>query len=198
MKTCKICERSLPETDFYKRNENKDGLDDYCKPCRLEMNREVRRKKGAPTMPRSTADGMAYLMSKGIPVVPGGKVGFANEDIAAFGDIVIEVKGSFGRQKDNKHFMWGWTKAQKAKEKRGYVMLIAYRDPEEPRYFIIPANHPIFTETGQKLCVSFDTHHWSNGKRWDLVLAEYENAHRQIFEELRNRLIKADTSGIFV
>jgi hypothetical protein len=33
MKTCSICEKSLPADSFYSKKNSRDGLHPYCKPC---------------------------------------------------------------------------------------------------------------------------------------------------------------------
>lgn len=40
MRTCKDCEETKPATEFYRSKGYKDGIDGYCKPCRLKKNRE--------------------------------------------------------------------------------------------------------------------------------------------------------------
>ena len=40
MKTCKRCERELPNKSFYKNKNSKDGLYFRCKECHLAVNRD--------------------------------------------------------------------------------------------------------------------------------------------------------------
>ena len=44
-KKCPKCGRELPTTEFYTNCHNKDGLQDKCKDCQREWNREYQRKK---------------------------------------------------------------------------------------------------------------------------------------------------------
>jgi len=44
-KVCPKCGRELPTTEFYGNKHNKDGLQDKCKDCQREWNRESYRKK---------------------------------------------------------------------------------------------------------------------------------------------------------
>lgn len=45
MKTCSRCKKEKPYSEFYTRNIEKDGLDYYCKDCRLENTAISRRKR---------------------------------------------------------------------------------------------------------------------------------------------------------
>lgn len=44
-KKCPKCGRVLPVTEFYTNCHNKDGLQDKCKECQREWNREYQRRK---------------------------------------------------------------------------------------------------------------------------------------------------------
>ena len=44
-KKCPKCGRELPTTEFYTNCHNKDGLQDKCKDCQREWNREYQRRK---------------------------------------------------------------------------------------------------------------------------------------------------------
>lgn len=44
-KKCPKCGRELPTTEFYTNCRNKDGLQDKCKKCQSEWNREYQRRK---------------------------------------------------------------------------------------------------------------------------------------------------------
>lgn len=44
-KKCPKCGRVLPTTEFYGNKNNKDGLQDKCKDCQREWNREYQRRK---------------------------------------------------------------------------------------------------------------------------------------------------------
>ena len=44
-KKCPKCGRELPTTEFYNNCHNKDGLQDKCKDCQREWNREYQRRK---------------------------------------------------------------------------------------------------------------------------------------------------------
>ena len=44
-KKCPKCGRKLPTTEFYTNCRNKDGLQDKCKECQSEWNREYHRRK---------------------------------------------------------------------------------------------------------------------------------------------------------
>lgn len=44
-KVCPKCGRELPTTEFYGNKHNKDGLQDKCKDCQREWNREYARRK---------------------------------------------------------------------------------------------------------------------------------------------------------
>lgn len=44
-KVCPKCGRELPTTEFYGNKHNKDGLQDKCKDCQREWNREYHRRK---------------------------------------------------------------------------------------------------------------------------------------------------------
>ena len=45
IKKCPKCGRELPTTEFYTNCHNKDGLQDKCKDCQREWNREYKRRK---------------------------------------------------------------------------------------------------------------------------------------------------------
>lgn len=49
-KVCPKCGRELPTTEFYGNRRNKDGLQDKCKDCQREWNREYVRRKKAERM----------------------------------------------------------------------------------------------------------------------------------------------------
>lgn len=44
-KKCPKCGRELPTTEFYTNIRNKDGLQDKCKDCQREWNREYNKRK---------------------------------------------------------------------------------------------------------------------------------------------------------
>lgn len=44
-KRCPKCGRELPVTEFYSNKHNKDGLQDKCKECQAEWNREYQKRK---------------------------------------------------------------------------------------------------------------------------------------------------------
>jgi len=44
-KVCPKCGRELPTTEFYGKKHNKDGLQDKCKDCQRDWNREYQRRK---------------------------------------------------------------------------------------------------------------------------------------------------------
>lgn len=44
-KKCHKCGRELPTTEFYTNCHSKDGLQDKCKDCQREWNREYQRRK---------------------------------------------------------------------------------------------------------------------------------------------------------
>lgn len=44
-KKCPKCGRELPTTEFYTNCRNKDGLQDKCKKCQSDWNREYHRRK---------------------------------------------------------------------------------------------------------------------------------------------------------
>ena len=44
-KKCPKCGRELPTTEYYANCHNKDGLQDKCKDCQREWNREYHRRK---------------------------------------------------------------------------------------------------------------------------------------------------------
>lgn len=44
-KKCPKCGRELPTTEFYTNIRNKDGLQDKCKDCQSEWNREYHKRK---------------------------------------------------------------------------------------------------------------------------------------------------------
>ena len=44
-KKCSKCGRVLPTTEFYSNKHNKDGLQDKCKDCQRDWNREYQRRK---------------------------------------------------------------------------------------------------------------------------------------------------------
>lgn len=44
-KVCPKCGRELPTSEFYGNKHNKDGLQDKCKDCQREWNREYLRRK---------------------------------------------------------------------------------------------------------------------------------------------------------
>ena len=44
-KKCPKCGRELPTTEFYTNIRNKDGLQDKCKDCQREWNREYHKRK---------------------------------------------------------------------------------------------------------------------------------------------------------
>ena len=45
MKTCKKCDISKPEEDFYKQKSCKDGLQNCCKACTNKLNNENNKAK---------------------------------------------------------------------------------------------------------------------------------------------------------
>lgn len=49
-KVCPKCGRELPTTEFYGNRHNKDGLQDKCKDCQREWNREYLKRKKAERM----------------------------------------------------------------------------------------------------------------------------------------------------
>lgn len=50
-KTCSLCGRLLPLSDFYKNANTKDGHDPYCKECRKKRNAINNKKKKCVTLP---------------------------------------------------------------------------------------------------------------------------------------------------
>lgn len=51
MKTCRDCALAKPHPAFYAHSCNPDGLDSYCKPCRLERQRQSRVRRGITLKP---------------------------------------------------------------------------------------------------------------------------------------------------
>lgn len=49
-KVCPKCGRELPATEFYGNRHSKDGLQDKCKDCQREWNREYVKRKKAERM----------------------------------------------------------------------------------------------------------------------------------------------------
>lgn len=49
-KVCPKCGRELPTTEFYGNKHNKDGLQDKCKDCQRDWNREYNRRKKVERM----------------------------------------------------------------------------------------------------------------------------------------------------
>lgn len=45
MKKCTRCGRELPVTEFYKKSNAADGLQDWCKECFKEANKQQRKRK---------------------------------------------------------------------------------------------------------------------------------------------------------
>ena len=39
-KKCSICQELKPRSEFYKDSNRKDGIDGYCKPCKLNKNKK--------------------------------------------------------------------------------------------------------------------------------------------------------------
>lgn len=50
-KTCHCCKRVLPESSFSRNAASKDGLQYYCKACKLESYKKIRAKKIAAITP---------------------------------------------------------------------------------------------------------------------------------------------------
>lgn len=44
-KVCPKCGRELPTSEFHRNKHNKDGLQDKCKDCQRDWNREYQRRK---------------------------------------------------------------------------------------------------------------------------------------------------------
>jgi hypothetical protein len=45
MKRCSGCKETKPTTEFYKSKDRKDGLDNYCKPCKKQFIARYRTEK---------------------------------------------------------------------------------------------------------------------------------------------------------
>ena len=45
-KTCSKCKNTKPLAEYGNNPKNRDGLQSYCKPCNLEMNRRSKIKRG--------------------------------------------------------------------------------------------------------------------------------------------------------
>lgn len=51
MKTCRDCTTGKPAVAFYAHRANPDGLDSYCRLCRLERQRQSRVKRFVTAKP---------------------------------------------------------------------------------------------------------------------------------------------------
>lgn len=183
-KRCTRCKELKPLKQYNRKFGTDDGKQPICKKCQKIINQIYPRRNSKP--PKSTLDVKKKLESLNIPVVYGYNAGISYVDLAAFGFIPIEAKGSNPVKNRLNSYSWGITPRQRKKLKRkGFAILVANGNLK--RYFVVPYNDPHF-DTG-RIVARLDSE-YGNAKNWRW-LKQYENAFDLIFDYVENFIIEA-------
>ena len=175
MKRCRDCGVIKPLTDYYKSSRTPDGKQYICKIC--SRYRATRSKE-----PKSTVRVRRLLEARGIPTVTGIAAGFHHIDLAAWGCVPVEAKGS------NKQKYGGYGFTLSPKQKAGLILqsivvLLCWNNGRE-RVFVVPGTSSVFRH--QKKGTILSAANISlDGKptpgRWS-EWRQYENAYSHLFD----------------
>lgn len=175
MKTCRKCKETKPDSEFYKKSDNQDGLDRWCKICRYKDSQE-RYQKGARQLPWSTDKAIQMLSMNGIPTTVGRVVGRPGKDIVAYGYITIEAKSALPHRLNG--YVFGLTKAQKDQHCDFYLLIC--RDTE--RSFVVPGNNEVLTLDGSAIYINVT----------DLRIQCFENAFHLIKQRALRDIVRSE------
>lgn len=185
MKTCVRCGQQKDESEFYKQ-----GTDNYCKPCRLEVNRiNYVRRKHLPSGKQgevSTLLARKLLLLRGIPTVMGGNHW---ADLMAWGCVPIEAKLSHPGEYSNQ-FTWMFSQRQRSVGYQDGLFMFIAQSSESRRVFIVPVDvdwitHPDGRPLHTAVKITLEYAHF-NSVYWKL-LVPYEDRY-DLVEEYRVRV----------
>lgn len=176
-KVCPDCKQMLSVDQFHKHGKY---LQPRCKAC---TKKRVASRKAAGliiTDPQhsliaSEQDVIAQLNKRGIPAQPAKALAHSFGDIIAWGCVPIEVKSA---SYIDGEFSWGFSPRQRKGGIRGmFVVLVCYKDGEEPRYHIFDAKHPWFYNNGKlKAGIGYKPVRANGGRKRGISDQEFENS----------------------
>lgn len=142
-KRCSGCKQEKTRDEFYQSEQcYVDGLSGYCKRC--QRIKSMQSYKAGRQEPKSTRRARAVLTAAGIPCTTGKAAGYAWADLAAWGCIPIEAKGSTITDRNGSlRVLWGFTHKQQHEgfEDGFFVFLAWHKGDQLPmRSFIVPTS----------------------------------------------------------
>jgi hypothetical protein len=189
-KTCPICGKTKPTTDFYEHPDYPDGLNYNCKSCSKKASKEFHRRLalfGAKAVePESTRLVRNLLARRGIPCVTGHKIGMPYVDLAAWACIPIEAKLSRPVQ-DREALTFAWRLSHKQRSGiPGLIVFVGMVSKDDLHVFIVPGDAEWMTKANGEfkmkgIKVAID----GSGKNWE-GLSPFESRY-DLIEEYRKR-----------
>lgn len=193
---CPKCKTEKPLSEFYSNRNAENGKSTNCAKCMRAYQKRYRSEleagKRERKQPKSTTRVMEILQGQGIPITSGKSIGFPWCDLAAWGCVPIEAKGSkdYGNGLQPK-FTWMFSPSQRRMgfPKGSIIVFVGYAHDGRNWTFIVPASVNWLADPDRKLqvtalSVTVDSQ-FTQSRWWDL--REYQNAF-SVIESARVKL----------